>query len=269
MAGLPRSGNTLLSAILNQNPDIYSSPLSPLPTVLWDFDQGFSNNESIQRLDDKQPVLNAGKNIIVNYYANINKPIIIDREKAWATEANLKLVKKYITPTPKIIFTVRPVVEILASFINILPEDSYVDKAMRDAGWWYKDYLSKNDNRCDFLMAPGNQIDKSLFCINQILDSDNKNVFHIVSYDEIVNEPDSALKGIYKFLKLPDYKHNFNNIVKLEKDNDEVLGQPANMHEIRPKLNKVSKKPEDVLSEYVINKYSNVGWDKANYKPNM
>lgn len=269
LAGLPRSGNTLLSAILNQNPNIYSSPLSPITGMLWDFDQGLFRNENFLRLDNGQPALNAGKNIIVNYYANINKPIIIDREKAWATEANLRLVKKYITPTPKIIFTVRPVVEILASFINILPEDSYIDKAMRDANWWYKDYLSKNDNRCDFLMAPGNQIDKSLFSINQILDSDNKNMFHIVSYDEITNEPDSALKGIYKFLKLPNCEHNFNNIVKLEKDNDEALGQPANLHEIRPKLNKVSKKPEDVLSEYVINKYSNVGWDKANYKPNM
>lgn len=260
LAGLPRSGNTLLSAILNQNPDIYSSPLSPVTGMLWDFDQGLFRNENFLRLDNGQPALNAGKNIIVNYYANINKPIIIDREKAWATEANLRLVKKYITPTPKIIFTVRPVVEILTSFINILPEDSYVDKAMRNAGWWYKDYLSKNDNRCDFLMAPGNQIDKSLFSINEIINSNNKNMFHIVSYDEITNEPDSALKGIYKFLKLPDYKHNFNNIVKLEKDNDEALGQPANLHEIRPKLSKVSKKPEDVLSDYVLSKYSNIGW---------
>ena len=40
LAGLPRSGNTLLSAILNQNPDIYSSPLSPITGMLWDFDQG-------------------------------------------------------------------------------------------------------------------------------------------------------------------------------------------------------------------------------------
>ena len=260
LAGLPRSGNTLLSAILNQNPDIYSGPLSPITHALWDFEQSIWRNESLQRLNNSQPMINVGKNIIVNYYSNIKKPIIIDREKAWGTEGNINLLKKYITPTPKIIFTIRPVIEILTSFINILPEDSYIDREIKETGWWYKDYLSKNDNRCDYMMRPGGQIDKSLLTINQILKSDNKNMFHIVSYNEIVNEPDSALKGIYKFLKLPDYKHNFNNIIKLEKDNDEAIGQPANMHEIRPKLSKVSKKPEDVLSDYVLSKYSNIGW---------
>ena len=28
LSGLPRTGNTLLSAILNQNPDIYCTPIS-------------------------------------------------------------------------------------------------------------------------------------------------------------------------------------------------------------------------------------------------
>ena len=269
LAGLPRSGNTLLSSILNQNPDIYSSPLSPMNGMLWDYDQGLMTNENFLRLNDVQPILNAGKNIIINYYANVSKPIILDREKAWATEGNFNLIKKYITPTPKVIFTVRPIIEILTSFMTVLPEDSYVDKAMQNSGWWYKNYLTKNDNRCDFLMSPGGQIDKSLFSINQIINSDNKNMFHIVSYDEIVNKPEDALKGIYKFLKLPSYKHNLDNIVKLEKDNNEIVGLPTNLHEIRLKLSKVSKKPEDVLSEYAINKYSNVGWDKANYKPKM
>jgi len=30
LGGLPRSGNTLLSSILNENPSVYCSPISPL-----------------------------------------------------------------------------------------------------------------------------------------------------------------------------------------------------------------------------------------------
>jgi hypothetical protein len=59
---------------------------------------------------------------------------------------------------------------------------------------------------------------------------------------------------------LPRYNHNFNKIIKLEKDNDEKSGTPYNIHEIRPQLNKISKNPREVLSEYIINKYSNIGW---------
>lgn len=260
LGGLPRSGNTLLASILNQNPDTYVGPLSPVTHILWEFQQSLVRSENAQRLDNIQPLLNIGKGILTNYYSDIKKPIIIDREKAWGTEGNINLIKRYITPTPKIIFTVRPIIDVLTSFINILPEDSFIDKEIKETGWWYKNYLSKNDNRCDYMMRPGGLIDKSLLTINQIINSDNKNMFHIVSYDEIVNEPDSALKGIYKFLKLPSYKHNFDNIIKLEKDNDEALGQPSNMHDIRPKLSKVSKKPEDVLSDYILSKYSNIGW---------
>jgi len=260
LAGIPRSGNTLLSSILNQNNQIHSSPLSPVSTMLWDFHQSIIKNEHVFRLDNIEPVTNVGKNIIIDYYSEIKKPVIIDREKGWATYANLQMIKYYITPNPKIIFTIRPIIEVLASFINILPEHSYIDIAMEKNDWWYKDYLSKNDNRCDFLMQPKGQIDKFLLSINEVIKPENKDMFCVIWYDDIVNNPQQTMNKIYDFLELPSYNHDFNNIIKLEKDNDEAVGQPKNMHEIRPQLNKISKNPNEILSEYVINKYSNVGW---------
>lgn len=260
LAGLQRSGNTLLSAILNQNPQLYCSALSPLLSIYWNHQISFMDNDHIIRSNDFRGYDNVSPKIITNYYEHIDKPTIIDREKAWGTPANLRLIKSFITPTPKIIFTTRPILEILTSFMTLLPEESYIDRAMRDSDYWYKTYLSKNDNRCDYMMRPHGEMDQLLMSYNEIIKAENKNVFHIVKYDDIVNEPDITLNKIYEFLELPNYKHDFDNIVKLEKDNDERLGQPSNMHEVRLNLKKVSKKPEDVLSEYVINKYSNTGW---------
>jgi len=260
LAGFPRSGNTLLSSILNQNTAIHSSHLSPVNEYYWILQQSANNNENaIRNLkeDNTNAILN---NLIKNYYSHINKPIIIDREKAWGTEGNLETIKKHITPTPKIIFTVRPVLEILTSFISILPDRSYIDIEMENNNWWYKDYLTKNDNRCDYIMRPWGMIDKSLITINQILKPENKKVFCVIKYDDIVNAPQETMDSIYTFLELPKYKHNFNKIKKAEKDNDEILGQP-NMHEIRPQLKKISQDPKEVLSKYIIDKYSNIGWE--------
>ena len=53
LAGLPRSGNTLLSSILNQNPLIHSSPLSPINQIMWQQEQNLNNHETVKRLDDK------------------------------------------------------------------------------------------------------------------------------------------------------------------------------------------------------------------------
>jgi hypothetical protein len=36
LSGMQRSGNTLLSTILSQNPKIYSSKLSPMAQYMWD-----------------------------------------------------------------------------------------------------------------------------------------------------------------------------------------------------------------------------------------
>jgi sulfotransferase len=260
LAGLPRSGNTLLSSILNQNPTIYSSPLSPTLNLLSNIYDIVNNNQNIKR-NNRNNADQFIKNLLNNYYKDINKPIIIDREKFWGTPVNLPLIKNYITATPKIIFTVRPVIEILTSFINILPENSYLDQEMLEFGYLSKNYLTKNDNRCDYLMKPFGLIDRCLFSINEIIKSENKEVFCIIQYDEIVNNPQDTMKKIYKFLEIPYYYHDFNNIIKLEKDNDEEIGQPKDMHKVRKQLKKISKKPEDVLSDYIINKYSNIGWE--------
>ena len=262
LAGLPRSGNTLLSSILNQNKYIYSSPLSPIPTMLWDFEQSTfdSNNQNVLRLNDIKPVMNVGKNIIKNYYSDIEKPIIIDREKGWGNPNNIQLIKKYITPNPKIIFTVRPIIEMLASYVSVLPEYSHIDINMERDNYWYKDYLTKNDNRCDFLMQSYGAIDKILMTINEIIKPENKNMFCVIDYNDITNNPQSTMDKIYDFLELPRYIHDFNNIIKLEEDNDEKIGHPKNMHEVRKEIKKISKDPKDILSDYVINKYSNIGW---------
>ncbi len=259
LAGLPRTGNTVLSSILNQNPIIHSSPLSPINQIMLDYEQAF-NNEHVKRLNDKTGFNNIINKLLDNYYEDIKKPVIIDRQKSWGILPNFNMIKNYVTPNPKIIFTTRPIIEILTSFINIMPkENSSIDLEMIQIEWTYKNYLSLNDNRCDYLMRAGGQIDRLLTTINTI--QQNEENFCLIKYDDIVNTPQEVMDKIYKFLELPNYKHNFNNIEKVEVDNDVMAGLPPNMHEIRPQLKKISQDPKEVLSEYVINKYSNIGWE--------
>lgn len=259
LAGLPRTGNTLLSSILNQNPLIHSSPLSPINQIMWKHEQGF-DNEHVKRLDDKTGLNNVINKLLDTYYENIDKPVIIDREKAWGNLTNFNMIKNYITPNPKIIFTTRPIIEILVSFINIMPEEnSTIDLEMLQTEWTYKNYLTKNDNRCDYLMRAGGQIDRLLTAINVI--EENQENFCLIKYDDIVNTPQEVMNKIYNFLELPKYQHDFNKIEKVEIDNDVLAGLPPNMHEVRPQLAKISQDPKEVLSEYVINKYSNIGWE--------
>jgi len=256
LSGLPRSGNTLLSSILNQNPDIHSSALSPVCEYLWVLHQSSLKQENVNRNKDRSGTDQIMSNLLNNHYSNINKPIVFDREKNWGTPANLSLIKKYFTKEPKIVYTVRPVIEILASFMVLNTE--WIDRGMIFDRWNYKSYLSENDNRCDYLMRPWGEIDKDFLCLNEVFKKENKKTFHLVEYSDIVNNPQEIMDGIYKFIGIDSFKHNFNNISKLEKDDDLAIGMPENLHQVRSKLNKTSPKPESVLSDYVLSKYSNL-----------
>lgn len=268
LAGLPRSGNTLLSSLLNQNPDIYSSPLSPICGYMWELHKSLGNRENNFRNDFTSRNMSVMSKIMDNFYYDVDKPIIFDREKSWATPGNLDVIKKYITPTPKIIFTVRPILEILASFLTITSENqmSYIDEDMISTNWWYKDYLSRNENRCDFLMRPYGMIDQVLFSFNEIRKKENKDIFHLVEYNDLVQNPDEVMDGIYEFLGIEKYQHNFNNIVKLEEDKDSMVGMPKDMHKIRKSLSKTSLPVEKILSEYTIQKYGNIKFSVKNEK---
>jgi sulfotransferase len=258
LSGLFRSGNTVLSAILNQNLDVYSSPLSPISGYMWTLHNNMENSENDKRSKDKTGQETVMKNLLSNYYSNIDKPTIIDREKQWPLPANFYLLKKYIDPNPKIIFTVRPMLEILLSLINILGKD--LETAMEKDFWPMRPYLTLNDNKCDYLMQTGSHYDLITHCFISLHESPEN--FHIVEYDDIVNKPEDVMYGIYDFLGLPRYDHDFENIEKIEEDNDLLLGLPVDLHKIRPKLEKTSQDPYEVFSDYVIKKYGNLDFWK-------
>ena len=256
LAGLPRSGNTLLSALLNQNPEIYSTPLSPLPTLLWNFANSAENMEQVNRnVENKIRTEVVMSSFFDNYYKEVEKPVVIDREKAWGTPANFNFVKKYVTPTPKVVFTVRDILEILASFVKM--DAQFLKNEAYDQGYFMSNYLSPKDLVCEHMMAPNSDISKSLLSLSSAFYPENKGMFHIVEYNDLVFNPEETMNKIYDFLELPHYEHNFNKIEKVEVDNDEAVGLPKDLHEIRKSLSQ-SSTSLDILSDYIRHKYSNM-----------
>jgi sulfotransferase len=262
LAGLPRSGNTLLSAILNQNPEIYSTPLSPLPNFLYNVSQDLETLEQIVRTPENRikTEIYATK-VFDTYYSDVEKPVIIDREKAWGTPANLGLIKKYVTPTPKIIFTVRDMLEILASFVKM--DADYIHREIKNAGYYAPNYRSPKDVVCEHLMVLNGDIDKGLLSLASAFYPENKGMFHIVEYNDLVLNPEETMNKIYDFLELPHYEHNFSKIEKVETDNDEAIGLPKDLHDIRKSLSQ-SSTSLDVLSDYIKHKYSDMEFWRDN-----
>jgi sulfotransferase len=257
MGGLPRSGSTLLTAILNQHPDIYASPQSNLLNMSYVLEKEIYDSESwlsgLQHEDYENTLNNLGN----LFYSNVKKPIIIDKNRAWGTPGN-NFIAKRLSDNPKTIIVLRPILEVLSSFVRLAEKNpnNFIDRVIKNEDFYVKYYRDTNDVRCDYLMRANGEIDQALLAIATLVK--NPESCHIVWYEDLINDSQKCLSNMYQFLEVEDFKHNFKNIKQLDKHNDETLFGIKDLHKIASTIKASKSKPDLVLSNYTINKYSNI-----------
>lgn len=251
MSGLPRSGSTLLTALLNQNPNIHTSTNSPLlDTIHYTEEYLLYNSEQYKATPNPEGAHRVLSSIPHNYYFNTQEPIIIDKSRGWVNQ--IQHIKDYITPEPKIICMVRNIQDIMVSFLSLIEKSksvSFVDQGL------LKNHLElTNDNRCEFLMSPQGIIGQSYYALSEAFRKGHQRHLLIVEYENLIQNPQRELNHIHSFLNLPLYSYDFSNVVPKVNENDEVYGL-ENMHTVRNKVEKIHRDKTKYLSEYILDKY--------------
>ena len=255
MAGLPRSGSTLLSAILNQNPDIYVTPSADTSSLILSLFKTSQVSESFHAGFAPEGYRNIMARLPEAFYEHIDKPYIVDKNRNWGTPENIEIAELF-TNKVKIICPVRPILEILASFVSLAEKNpnNFIDKFVPE--YPVSQFRSKNDARCDAMMAANKHIEMNIFSIASSLDPRHQDKFHFVAYADLVSKPEKVIEAVYNFLEIPKFEHTFDNLKwPLMPNEASVYGIP-NMHTIRSKIDK-SKTNTSILSEYVHKKYGN------------
>lgn len=253
MSGLPRSGSTLLSAILNQNPNIYSSTNSPLLHIITTVSHELSNSEQYKAFPKPNSAYNVISSIPHNFYADHPQNIIIDKSRTWPYHVDE--IEFFITKNPKIICPVRDILEILCSFISLLNENdkvSYIDEALIQQG-----LDITTINRCDYLMSKGGSVGMYLNILKAAISKGFRNNLLFVEYTDLLKHPQKSMNRIYDFLEVNRYDHNFDEIYAHESENDDEYGL-KNMHIVRPRLLGVNRNISDYLDEITVKKYSHL-----------
>ena len=260
LAGLPRSGNTVLSALLNQHPEIYSSPLSPvLPLISNMHNELYSNEEYERNGNNFERTSKVISNFTNIFYSDVNKPIVLDRYKGFGSDATLFLTRKYINPNFKIIFTVRDVTEVLASFITIGKDKEWssIDFLVGNYEERTNNLITKDDVRCDAYMALDGQIMGTLDALNNLMKQ--KVSVCLIEYNDLVNTPQETLKRINTYLEVSSHEYVLNNVVKSEDDKMTSLNPlDVELHTIRKEIKRISPSSKEILSSRSYNKYSNM-----------
>ena len=259
LSGLPRSGITLLSSILNQNPDIYVGPTSPVLELLVGIDKVFRRSMLYQAFPKEQFATNMVFKVFNDWYSDIDSPIIIDKNRAWPSAIN---AAEMITNNVKIICPVRSISDILSSWIRLNRKSkslTFVDHALKK-----KNMKLTDENRCEYFMELGiGTVKGALNALAKIYVEKRMDLVHLVEYEDLVAKTEESIKGIYKFLEIPEYKHQYDNIENVHRENDEIYGMPT-MHEVRPTILKNNNDPKKVLGKKIIEKYSGLEFWRRN-----
>jgi len=199
--GLPRAGNTVFGSIMNQNPDVAVTANSICSDIIGEI-YSLQNTDIFKNFPDNNSLENVTKNVLNNYYKDWNYKYIIDRSP-WARPVNLKFLKK-IKNNIKIIVLVRDVIEVLGSFL---------DWSEREPSSFVNQYAAKTrEEKCDMLLNKDGAIVKELIGIKHLLDHQPKEIYHLVEFNDLVRNTENTIDGVYNFLGIPKFKHDFNNI---------------------------------------------------------
>ena len=258
MAGLPRAGSTLLSTLLNQNPRIYSGPSSPVLGSMYGIHDDFQSNELYAGYPKPNQVNEIIGSVIENWYSDIDKPVVIDKNRAWC--ARVPFIEGYIKQEAKIIVPVRRIDEILASILTMIKRNPFQEGQPRIN--FVDEYLVKNnipindETRCQHLLNNDGIVWESLNATKIGVDDGHSDKFHYVDYNDLVNDPQGELNKIYTFLGEESFPHSFENLSNQHREDDITTYGLGDMHEVHSKLEKTSSDPSEVLPDSIIELYN-------------
>jgi sulfotransferase len=232
IAGLPRSGTTLLSAILNQNPRFQASISGPLARFARAIITQSSAQGGYQIECPEATRKNIIKGIFDNYYVDSNKEVCWNTNRGWSLL--LPLIQD-LFPYTKCVVCVRDLAKILDSFEVLIAKNPYSFTSM----------FSEEENtnvytRCETLLRPDRTLGFAYNALKQALCSKEKSMLFVLEYEMLCRQPEQTMKALYKFIDQPFYQHDFNDVeVSYEAFDEEV--QLKGLHTTRKSISYIDR----------------------------
>lgn len=150
------------------------------------------------------------------YYSNVTRPVVFDKCRAWTMQANVQMLRQYVTSQPKIVVLVRDPADIIASFRS----------------------LFERNGRDDFdTSGMPDEFNRNMLGVQMARDANDPETFLFVEFDYLIGDTQGELDRIYEFLGMESFQHDLANIVTMNPEDDSVYGLQG-MHHVRRTIGK-------------------------------
>lgn len=255
ISGLPRSGSTLLSAILRQNPKFYaniSDPICNYSRAILTTTHESVGMEIAVSIDQRKEII---RGIFDSFYKG-QPEVRFNTNRSWT--AHTSLIRD-LFPSSKILVCVRDVPWILDSFEQLHNKNPYTIKALyhhRDLPTVYERTHQLMDINSGFVRGP-------LTCLSQAVYSNEKDMLCVVDYNALATRPYETMQKIYEFLSEPWFDHDFNDVECSYEEFDESTNI-KDLHKVRKTVELQTRKP--ILPADLWQQYASHSFWKYNFE---
>ncbi len=244
ISGLPRSGSTLLAALLRQNPRFAASCVSPVADTIGAVHAKVSSGELSVLFDDAARVRML-RGVFESYYGREERRVVFDTNRTWT--ASLPLLAE-LYPDCRVICCVREVPWILDSLERLrVKQPLRLSKLFsHTASTLYTHIDELMDLRSGLVGLPWGALRAAWY-------SSEAARLIVVRYESLAKNPAETLRQLYELLGEEAFEHDFQNVEFSAPAYDASLGLPG-LHSVRGPVRYTERRPPVVPPE-VFTKY--------------
>jgi sulfotransferase len=254
ISGLPRSGSTLLCAVLRQNPQFTAAMTSPVVSLISALMPKMSSASEFAVFfnDERRRAILRG--VFDSYYADVPVGhVVFDTNRTWTARSSLTAE---LYPESRIICCVRDVGWVVDSIECMLRKNPLQLSRIfnfQPGGSIY--------SRVETLMNSDNGlIGLAWASLREAWFSEYAKRLIVIDYEKFVRQPDAIVKKLYEELQEPAFEHDFDNVAYDEPDYDAHLGMPG-LHKVQQKVQ--YRKRETCIPPDIFVKYADANfWTK-------
>ncbi|MEH6647839.1 sulfotransferase family protein [Sulfitobacter sp.] len=245
ISGLPRSGSTLTSAILRQNPRFHAGMSSPIAGLFEGVIAQVSAGSELSTMVDQKQRARILRGLFDSYYADHEPPVIFDTSRSWTAQLPALMS---LFPNSKVICLVRNLSWIMDSLERQFRNNAFENtKLFNSPGERSTVYT-----RIEALAHANRLVGYPWHALKEACYSEFADRIIILEYDLIVERPAETFKLLYDFLGEEPFEHDFKNLAYDAPEFDAQLGLDG-LHRVRPEVAPMPRKtilPPDLFERY-------------------
>ncbi|MDO1530353.1 sulfotransferase [Fulvimonas sp. R45] len=246
VSGLPRSGSTLLAALLRQNPRFHAGMTSPVGGLFAGMLDQFSAGSEFGPVLDRDTRRRLLRGLFDSYYADqADKAVLFDTNRLWS--ARLPAVVD-LFPGARVIACVRNVAWVMDSLERLYRANPYEQTKL------YGNDAERNTvySRLDTLAQYNRLVGFAWSALKEAYYGAQADSLLVVEYELLARSPERVLRLVYEFLGEPWFEHDFCNVSYDAPEFDAALGV-AGLHHVRPRVEVQPRRtvlPPDLFEKY-------------------